>query len=166
MFQLIDNFTLFYFKFLKDGIRYCDDFSQIPARVFDNWSGHAFERLCLLHVEQIKKKLGISGIPTHVCSWQCKKDPDKGVEGAQIDLVIDKGGLGVNLCEMRFYGDDYPLSMKDEKDFARRRNSFRTVTKIKEPLQTILVTTYGVVKNKYSGIVNAVVTGDDLFAQL
>lgn len=101
MFQLIDNFTLFYFKFLKDGIQYCDDFSQIPARVFDNWAGHAFERVCLLHSEQIKKKLGISGIPTSVCSWQCRKDPQNGIEGAQIDLLIDKGNLGVCLCEMR-----------------------------------------------------------------
>ena len=111
MFQLIDNFTLFYFKFLKDGIQYCDDFSQIPARVFDNWAGHAFER---------------------VCSWQCRKDPQNGIEGAQIDLLIDKGNLGVCLCEMRFYEDDYPLSEKDEKDFARRRNSFRAVTKTKK----------------------------------
>ena len=165
LFQLIDNFTLFYFKFLKDGILYCDDFSQIPAKLFDNWAGHAFERICLLHTEQIKKKLGISGIPTHVCSWQCRKDPEKGIEGAQIDLLIDKGSLGVSLCEMRFYEDDYALSGKDEKDFARRRNSFRAVTKSKLPIQTILITTYGVVKNKYAGIVNAVVTADDLFAQ-
>ena len=166
MYQLVDNFTLFYFKFLKDGIRYCDDFSQIPAKVFDNWAGHAFERICLLHSEQIKKKLGINGIPTHVCSWQCKKDPQTGVEGAQVDLVIDKGSLGVVLCEMRFYEDDYALSEKDEKDFARRRSSFRLVTKIKKPTQTVLVTTYGIVKNKYAGIVNAVVTADDLFAQI
>ena len=164
MFQLIDNFTLFYFKFLKDGIQYCDDFSQIPARIFDNWAGHAFERVCLLHSEQIKKKLGISGIPTNVCSWQCRKDPQNGIEGAQIDLLIDKGNLGVCLCEMRFYEDDYPLSEKDEKDFARRRNSFRAVTKTKKSIQTVLVTTYGIVKNKYAGIVNAVVTADDLFA--
>ena len=166
MYQLTDNFTLFYFKFLKEGVRYCDDFTQIPAKIFDNWAGHAFERICLLHTDQIKKQLGISGIPTHVCSWQCKKDPQKGIEGAQIDLVIDKGSLGVNLCEMRFYGDDYPLSEKDEKDFARRRSSFRAVTKTNKPIQTILVTTYGVVKNKYAGIVNAVVTADDLFTQM
>lgn len=166
MYQLIDNFTLFYFKFMKDGTRYSDDFTQIPAKVFDNWAGHAFERVCLLHSEQIKKKLGIGGIPTNVCSWQCRKDPDKGIEGAQIDLVIDKGSLGVNLCEMRFYEDDYPLSEKDEKDFARRRTSFRSVTKIKKPIQTILVTTYGIVRNKYAGIVNAVVTADDLFAEV
>ena len=67
---------------------------------------------------------------------------------------------------MLFYEDDYPLSEKYEKDFARRRNSFRTVTRIKKPIQTILVTTYGIVRNKYAGIVNAVVTADDLFAQL
>lgn len=166
MYQLIDNFTLFYFKFMKDGIRYSDDFTQIPTKVFDNWAGHAFERVCLLHSEQIKNKLGISGVPTHVCSWQCRKDPLNGIDGAQVDLVIDKGTLGVSLCEMRFYEDDYPLSEKDEKDFARRRNSFRTVTKTRKPIQTILVTTYGVVKNRYSGIVNAVVTADDLFAQI
>ena len=51
----------------------------------------------------------------------------------------------------------------DFMDFARRRNSFRAVTKTKKNIQTVLVTTYGIVKNKYAGIVNAVVTADDLF---
>lgn len=166
VYQLIDNFTLFYFKFLKDGIRYSDNFTQIPPRVYDNWAGHAFERICLIHAEQIKRKLGIDGIPTVVCSWNCKKDLEKGIAGAQVDLVIDKGSLGVNLCEIRFYADDYPLSEKDEKDFDRRRNSFRLVTKTKKPIQTILITTYGIVKNKYAGIVNAVITAGDFFARI
>ncbi len=67
LYQLIDNFTLFYFKFME-GRKNTDAnyWSKIQmTSVFHAWSGLAFERVCLLHAEQIKKALGISGVITN-----------------------------------------------------------------------------------------------------
>jgi hypothetical protein len=36
------------------------------------WSGVAFEKVCLLHLPQIKQKLGIAGVLTSVYSWRSR----------------------------------------------------------------------------------------------
>ncbi len=59
-----------------------------------NWRGHAFEILCMDHIEQINKALGISGIRTDEYSWQIGKKKD----GVQIDLVIDRDDGIINIC--------------------------------------------------------------------
>ena len=41
----------------------------IMKNAHNTWKGHAFERVCLQHVPQIKAALGISGVQTNVCSW-------------------------------------------------------------------------------------------------
>jgi len=56
------------------------------APIYHNWSGLAFERLCLLHSEQIKKALGISGVITNEYSWRSAANEEHA--GAQIDLLI------------------------------------------------------------------------------
>lgn len=53
----------------------------------------------MTHLEQIKQKLGISGIATTTSSWrELGTDSEK---GAQIDLVIDRADRIINLCEMK-----------------------------------------------------------------
>ena len=87
--QLIDNYTLFYFKFLENpptDPKYWEKTIDSPVR--RAWTGLAFERVCLQHSEQIRNKLGITGVLTDECSWQCSADLDKGIHGSQIDLVI------------------------------------------------------------------------------
>ena len=89
IYQLIDNFTLFYYQFLKD---YPTDENfwnhKINTQSTNNWKCLAFKRVCLEHIKQIKFKLGISGVHTEVNSWFCKKDEANGIFGSQIDLLI------------------------------------------------------------------------------
>ena len=49
------------------------------------------------HVDQIKFKLGISGALTEVNSWYCKSDPDNGIFGSQIDMLIARKDQVINL---------------------------------------------------------------------
>ena len=90
LFQLMDNYTLFYYKFIKDS--YINDaqyWTKITGKPeYNTWCGLAFERVCLQHVEQIKTKLGIQGVITTVYSWSVAGSKDK--PGAQIDLLIDR----------------------------------------------------------------------------
>ena len=67
--------------------------NQINTPAVNTWMGLAFERVCMEHVNQIKMKLGISGVLTEVNSWYCKADPDKGIFGSQIDMLITTYGL-------------------------------------------------------------------------
>lgn len=90
-YQLVDLFTIFYFRFLtsKSGD---ENFwsNQINTPTVNEWEGVAFEMVCLLHVNQIKKKLGISGVLTECYSFHCKANLDKGLFGSQVDLLIER----------------------------------------------------------------------------
>jgi len=72
------------------------------------WSGYAFEQVCLYHLPQIKKALGISGIETRSYSWK-SVTPEN---GAQIDLVIDRRDGVINICEMKFSIGEFIIDKK------------------------------------------------------
>lgn len=164
IFQLIDNFTLFYYKFLEN---YPTDehywANQINNPALNNWLGLAFERVCLEHIKQIKIKLGISGVHTEVNSWSCKKNVEKGIFGSQIDLLIVRNDQVINLCEMKYSGTTYTLKQEEDEKIRNRISDLATVTQTKHAIFPTLITTYGLVQNGYSSNIQSVVTLDDLF---
>ena len=162
--QLIDNYTLFYFKFLENAptdSKFWEKSIDAPGR--RAWTGLAFERVCLQHSEQIRKKLGISGVLTDECSWRCSEDREKGLYGSQIDLVIDRRDRVVNLCEMKYSTLDFTISKEYDRKLKEKVNDFKVSTKTKSSIHLTIVTTYGLQKNQYAGHVQSVVTADDLF---
>ena len=162
--QLIDNYTLFYYKFLENpptDSRYWEKSIDSPIR--RAWEGLAFERVCLQHSEQIRNRLGISGVLTDECSWRCASDSDMGIYGSQIDLVIDRKDRVVNLCEMKYSELDYSITKEYDRKLKEKISDFRNVTKTRSSIHLTIVTTYGLERNKYSGHVQSVVTAEDLF---
>lgn len=165
VYQLIDNYILFYFKFLYKNNTQDEHFwtNQINTGLINSWQGLAFERVCLLHVELIKKKLGITGVISENYSFICRKDADKGISGSQIDLVIQRKDQIINLCEMKYYNTEYTLNESENTKIRNRINDLRIVTNTQYAIQPILVTTYGLVNNTYSDTFFNVVTMADLF---
>ncbi|MEN0050819.1 MAG: ATP-binding protein, partial [Bacteroidota bacterium] len=96
LYQLIDLYSLFYLRFIKNTDEEDEEFwlNHIETPIFFNWAGYAFEILCLHHIPQIKRALGISGVQTSISTWHS--------ESAQIDLVLDRKDQVINLCEMKF----------------------------------------------------------------
>ncbi|WP_022755895.1 AAA family ATPase [Butyrivibrio fibrisolvens] len=164
VYQLIDNFTLFYHQFIS---REPNDehfwSNQINTPAVNTWQGLAFERVCLEHIDQIKKKLGISGVYTDINSWYCKKDDSKGIRGAQIDLLIVRKDQVINMCEMKYSNSEYTISEADDTNMRNKIVSFSEVTKTKYAIYPTLITVYGLVENAYAGNIQSVVTVDDLF---
>lgn len=76
------------------------------------WNGLAFERVCMWHTHNIKKALGISGVLTDICSWSCAADPDKGLLGSQIDMIIVRKAQVINLLEMKYSSAPYAITKK------------------------------------------------------
>lgn len=163
IYQLIDPFTLFYFKFIKKYGHSDKPFWQYQtgSRRHDTWAGLAFELLCLNHHQQIEKSLGISGIITQVYSWVTPADA---AEKAQIDLIIQRADKVVNVCEMKFYDGVYTMKPKDHDDMVRRVRIFRDSRKIRAAIHPVLVTTVGLAHNKYSNIFQNVITISELFS--
>ena len=162
IYQLTDPFTLFYYKFIKKYSNTDKAFwqYQIGTHLHDTWAGLAFEQLCLNHHRQIEQALGISGITTSICSWATSPTEEA---KAQIDLIIKRAEKVINVCEMKFYEGDYTMKKKDYEDMERRVRVFRSVNNIRHAIHPVLVTTYGLKQNQYSGIFQNVVTLKDLF---
>ena len=163
LYQLIDNYTLFYFKFIRN--RTLDENywkNRINTPELNAWCGVAFERVCLEHIPQIKASLGVSGVQTEVNSWQCAADDDNGVFGSQIDLLIVRKDQVINICEMKYSETEYLADAAFVRAMARKLSDFQKVTKTKYALHTTVISPYGIAPNAYSGDIQAVITAEDL----
>ena len=164
VYQLIDSFTLFYYRFMEN--RPTDEHfwsSQINTPTVNTWIGLAFERVCLLHADKIKEKLGISGVHTDINSWYCAANPDEGILGSQIDLLIVRADHVINMCEMKYSASEYVITDKADKSIKRKIHDLITATKTKYAVHPTLITCHGVLNNAYSNDIQAVITLDDLF---
>ncbi len=166
IYQLIDNFTLFYFKFMKDNKGNDEHFwshSYLSA-VRYSWVGLAFERVCMQHVAQIKHKLGISGVLTNVSSWSALPDPVYGA-GAQIDLLIERADNIVNVCEMKFSKGEYVIDRDYSLNLSHKIERLLQTTKTRKTLHLTMITVNGVAHNEYWGEVQSEVLAEDLFRE-
>lgn len=163
LYQLIDNFTLFYFHYIRQNKSHDADFYTHSAgsKSRTSWQGIAFERLCLWHIPQIKKKLGISGIITSVHSWRTNASDDH--QGAQIDLLIDRNDKVINLCEMKYSDDPFALTASIYDELRRKESVFKTVTNVHKTIHLTMITTFGITHNAYANKIQSQVTLDDLF---
>lgn len=165
LYQLVDNFVLFHRKFVQEAKgdeRFWTNLTNSPRR--NAWCGLAFERVCLEHVPQIKRALGIAGVQTSVCSWSCRADDERGINGSQIDLLIDRKDQVINVCEMKFATDLYALSKAGEEAIRHKVHDFQVLTSTRSAMHVTLVTPYGLRQNAHAGTFQSVVTADDLFA--
>ncbi|MEI7831504.1 MAG: ATP-binding protein [Prolixibacteraceae bacterium] len=164
LFQLVDFYTLFYLNFIRN---HKNDEEHFWLNSIDNarhraWSGYAFEQVCTSHVTQIKNKLGITGVLTHVASWRSQKsDP-----GAQVDLLIDRNDKVINLCEMKFANTEYVIDKKQDENLRNKKGTFIQETKTRKSVHLTMVTTYGIKQNEYAGSIQTEVKMDDLFKLL
>ena len=165
IYQLIDNYTLFYFQFVLKNSLMDEHFwtTSQNSPLYHAWSGLAFERVCLQHVPAIKKALGISGVLTNVYSWTQKANEATGTPGVQIDLLIDRNDQVINLCEMKFSKAEYAISKDYDMSLRQKLEAFRIGTNCRKAIHLTMVTTYGVVKNVYAEIIQNIVVMDELF---
>lgn len=165
LYQSSDYYTNFYFRFLKDNYgkdeHYWSKAIDVPAR--RSWSGLTFEQVCKDHVYQIKKKIGVSGVISEEYIWFSKGDEELGTSGAQIDLLIERRDRVINICEIKFASNEYVIDKDYNLKLRNKLEAFRTESSTKYGLQLTMITTYGVKKNKYSGLVGNQVTLEDLF---
>lgn len=164
IFQLIDHYTLFYYEFI-DGSRQGANYwkSMLGTPKYNTWCGVAFERACLWHIDQIKKKLGISGILTNEYAWRCQPDEKLNRHGTQIDLLIERSDGIIDVCEMKYSKDTYSITSDYATELARKRDVFQSVTGTKSAVHSIMITTDGVTKNEHWGEIQAEIVLDDLY---
>jgi hypothetical protein len=161
LYQLMDFYTLFYFKYIKAN-KYNDEHfwtHSLDTPQHNAWAGNSFEMLCLHHVKNVKIALGVAGVQTLVSTWRSKT----AAKGAQVDLIIDRKDQTINLCEMKFSTQAYSISKKEEELLQTRKLAFMEETKTRKAVHLTMVTTFGVKPNMYSDRIQSEVTLEDLF---
>ena len=163
LYQLLDAYSLFYFKFLKNRTENDEHFwaNTINMPQQNTWAGYAFEMLCLQHINEIKHSLGILGIQSNVYAWTSEKNENH--NGCQIDLLICRKDGVINICEMKFYRTKYILSSDDADNLLNKIAVFQYETKTEKAIHLVIISTLGLVQNKHSGIVQKEVRLADLF---
>ncbi len=177
MFQLTDQFSLFYLHFMKDKGNVGKNYwlQKIGTPEYAAWSGYSFETVCLHHIEQIVNALGISGTFYSPCSWAYRPseavlndaDADEDTKtGGQIDLLIDRSDKTISVCEMKYAGGEYEITKAYASHVEQRLRTFRKVTNTKKSFSIVYVTPFGLLNNMYARKVNKQVTADDLFKKV
>jgi len=161
-YKLSDPFCWFWLHFVKGKTRHPMDFwrGDNDAAVV-SWRGIAFEEVCWTHWRQIKRALGIEGVTTEQSAWI--KHGDDGTDGAQIDLLLLRNDHIINMCEMKFYNEEFSVDKSYHRKLNHRENIILPKLPRRTAIHATLVTTYGLRYNEYSSIFQKVITLDDLF---
>ena len=137
MYQLTDNFTLFFKNFVENSNASEDNLwiNSINTPQYYTWAGNAFEIVCLIHTQEIKKALGISGIQTTTYAWSNSK--------TQIDLIFDRKDNVINLIEIKFSDDKFTISNDYEAKLLHKLTEFKESIKTKKAIWLIMLSTHG-----------------------
>lgn len=159
MYQLVDFYTLFYFRFISKTDPDDENFwiNAVESPIYRSWSGYAFEMACLHHVREIKHALGIAGVQASVYAWSSDE--------AQIDLAIDRKDQVINLFEMKFSIRQFPIDKKYAAELRNKIGHFREVTGSNKAVFLSFLSTFGLAENEYAGMVQNDLTMDVLFGR-
>ena len=148
VYRLSDPYSLFYLTFVRDSKAKGEGswLAQLKSPKWRAWSGYAFEFICLHHVDQIKKHLGISGVYTEASPWKSKGLTDN----VQIDLLLDRKDRIINICEMKFHEEKFTLSKVYADKLAQKISVFRQESGTNKTILLTLISTFGHTMNEYS----------------
>ncbi len=165
LFRLTDEYSLFYLQFMegkKSGgqgtwLKLSD------SQAWKSWSGYAFENICLKHVQQIKKAMGVQGVYSEASSFFFAGNQER--SGIQVDLLIDRRDHVINFCEMKFYDGPFTFTKAYAMEMRQKMTNFRELTGTRKQLALTMVTAFGLQQNEHSlGLVQNEIRMEALFA--
>jgi len=115
----------------------------------------------MTHIRQIKQAINILDVSSTQSAWSLKGDDES--EGGQIDLLINRKDNVVDMCEMKFYNETYTVSKAYHAKLIHRQNLLTGQLPKRASVHHVLITTFGLNYNEYSGIFQHVITIDQLF---
>ncbi len=165
-YKLADPFCIFYLRFVSsDSAQRRSNWINIAdSQPVVIWRGLAYENVCFNHIRQIKFALGISGVSTNESLWSKHGTDD--AEGAQIDLIIERRDNIVNMCEIKFYNDEFTANKECHFTLVRKERLLREVLPKKTSIHNTLITTFGLRHVDYFGDFMNTITLDDIFREV
>ena len=162
LYRLSDFYSLFYLRFIEENTNYEEGVwtNAIDHPAQRAWTGYAYRQICLAHIPQIKKALGISGVITQSSAWRSRRVEN----GAQVDLLIDRRDQVVNLCETKYSINPYTITKSYADKLRNKVGTFKSETRTRKAVFLTMITTFGLERNQHStSLVQNEITMDALF---
>ena len=163
LYRLSDYYTAFYFRFIKDNPYRGEGAwtNRMDNPAYRAWEGFTFEQVCLDHIPQIKRALGIQGVLSKEAAWQGATAG----QSAQIDLLIDRRDQVINVCEAKFSMGKFAIDKRYAEILRNKIQVFKAASQTKKAVFLTMITTFGLEKTPYTAaLVQNEVLLDDLFA--
>jgi hypothetical protein len=146
LYRLSDFYTAFYFKFIRNATILDENnwLNALESSRYNAWKCFAFEQVCLSHIRQIKRALGIQGVVAQSAAWQSTE------AGAQIDLLIDRKDRVINIFEIKFSENTYTITQSYAAQLAQKIAIFKETTQTKKSVLLTMITPFGVQSNAYA----------------
>ncbi|ODS80593.1 MAG: ATPase [Cytophagaceae bacterium SCN 52-12] len=164
IYKLTDEYSLFYLHFIANSrAKTPGSWMKLADKpTWKSWSGYAFESICAKHIQQIKKALGIEGVYTEISAWRQRGTKED--TGTQIDLLIDRQDLCINVCEMKFSTTPFEITKSYAENLRTKLFAFKAASKTRKTLFLTMITSFGVRNaDQYPGLVQKTLTMDELF---
>ncbi len=163
LYKVIDNYSLFYVNFKN--IKKFQNWTAVQnSQQWKTWSGLTFENVCFYHSKNIIKALGISGIQTSITPWSSQGNDE--MQGAQIDMLIDRGDKAINVCEIKFNENPFVITKKYAQEIRLKLAAFNYFSKNKKTLFLTFITAGGVIQNSEANtLLQSTIDLDDLFTK-
>lgn len=148
LFRLVDEYSLFYLRWIERSTTTGPNvwLTKRNSPSFRAWSGYAFESVCIKHITELKRAIGVEAVETTESSWRYAGGDEP---GAQIDLVIDRKDGCINLCEMKFSESEFTIDKGYGRELANKVAAFGRATSTRKALFLTMVTVAGVRDNAH-----------------
>ena len=161
IYMLSDFFTQFHQSFMENETDEQFWAHNLRTPKINTYFGLSYERVCMAHIPQIKKAIGIDQIGTEYYSWR-SNDPN---QRAQVDLIIERADRIINLCEIKYSEGLYTIDKSEDLKLRVRQTAFVDQTQTRYGIMPTFITTYGLTPNGYANSISHQITMDDLFQQ-
>ncbi len=154
LYKLTDPFCRFYLRFVEGNTSGDHNFWYNSRNLgsVNAWRGLSFEDLCFSHIDQIKDALKIGGVLSHESAMLLRGNSEQ--SGSQMDMVIKRNDHIINLCEIKFTLKPFEIDNEYAEKLQERIDNVREL--INDPnaeIHLTFITSNGVKKNQYSGMV-------------
>lgn len=106
-YRVVDEYLLFYFYYIQPNLSFIQQNTKknfflhsIGKNSWSAWTGFAFERFCLKHIQRIEELLNINQLVKNVGSLFNRKTTSS--NGFQIDLLFARHDNVITLCEIKY----------------------------------------------------------------
>lgn len=167
-YKLIDEFTLFYiYWILNTASKHFTPthwLRQIQKPIYHVWAGYAFEAVCYKHIEQVIKALNIKTAES-TSTWRLMTH-EKGENGTQIDMLIERSDDAINICEIKYTDQPFAIDKSYAINLERKIATFKKSTGTQKQIFLSFISANGIKPTVYSeDMVTGIVTLNDLFLE-